>query len=226
LATSIRERSDAINPSEFRPQCPADFIGSAQSTARLLLAKADRLKPTPDSRLKLLFHGAPGTGKSELARLLAHELTGTALAIEHLNGQTMSVELVRDWHRNSGYRPMFSQWAVKWVDEIDRASEAAQSELLTYLDGLPPQTAFIATTNQTLRQLSARVQSRFLRFHFKPVSECEIADWLAKRFDIPADDACRIACDNRGNVRGALLDAETLLDSLAVESPSSESVAN
>ena len=82
-----------------------------------------------------------------------------------------------------------------------------------------------ATTNLTLRQLPAPLQSRCQRFHFKPVRECEVADWLAKRFEIPADDACAIACNNRGNVRGALLDVESYLDGLAIE-PSGELVTS
>lgn len=184
-----------------------------------VLAAAVELSSTAE-RLAILLDGDPGTGKTAALDQLAARLTGTSYAIEHVNGQSLSVDLVRHWRERAAYGNLFSSWTVKRVDEIDQAGASAAAELLTLLDYLPRGLAILATTNDFARlraQTKGRLESRFHRFHVDAPSVAETAALLASRHRIPARVAEQIA---RGavpegclitagcNVRAAIKDAE------------------
>lgn len=184
-----------------------------------VLAAAVELSSTAE-RLAILLDGDPGTGKTAALDQLAARLAGTPYAIEHVNGQSLSVDLVRQWRERAAYGNLFSSWTVKRVDEIDQAGSSAVAELLTFLDYLPRGLAILATTNDFARlraQSKGRLESRFHRFHVDAPSVAETAELLTIRHRIPARVAEQIA---RGavpegcllsagcNVRAAIKDAE------------------
>jgi len=98
-----------------------------------------------------LLHGSPGVGKTHLLDLLALEISGSPHAIEQVNGQSLSVELVRDWRARCAYGNLFSPWTIKRVDEFDCASPAARNEVLSLLDYLPAQHLVLARPMITRR---------------------------------------------------------------------------
>lgn len=206
-----------MTPSEFKPKNPDDFIGIAKAIAQITMAKADRIRQSSSGNYRLLFHGAPGSGKSSLALALSGRLAGHSMAVEHLNGQSVDVQTVRDWRRNSCYRPLFGTRTVKVIDECDAMSMAAMNEYRTLSDTLPPCFDIILTTNRTLSALQPQLQSRTQQFLFKPCQPQELADWLAKRWDVPAAYALKIAVATQGDIRAALNEAETYLDRMALE---------
>jgi hypothetical protein len=53
------------------------------------------------------------------------------------------------------YRSPFGGWTVKVVNEFDRRSRDARDMLLTMLDWMPPDHAFLATTNLDIGVLFA-----------------------------------------------------------------------
>jgi DNA polymerase III delta prime subunit len=177
-----------------------------------LTQKIDRMRspqgiPTAQ---RWLFLGDPGIGKTEAALALARRLTSHPSCIEQVNGQSCSVELVRNWRDSLPYRPMFGD-GVKLIDELDLASLPAQNELLTVLEKLPPWQHVIATTNKTLNALAPRLQTRFQQYPFGPVPTGELATLLT-RFGVAASVAASIAASVAGNVRAGLLDAQSNLD--------------
>ena len=156
--------------------------------------------------LKLLFWGEPGVGKSEvsgrLARMLTHEVE-----IERVNGADVGVDEVREWAARSHCSSLFADWRVQIIEEIDKVSERAQVNLLTYLDELPAQRAVIATSNHSQDTIPRRLWTRFERYEVKAPTREEIRLLLADR--VPADVAAMLATTCAGNVRAALLDAKS-----------------
>ena len=94
-----------------------------------------------------LLYGPPGVGKSHLSDLFALETGGSPHAIEQVNGQSLCVDLVREWRERASYGNLFSKWTIKRVDEFDCASPQARNEILSLLDYLPPTHLILATTN-------------------------------------------------------------------------------
>jgi MoxR-like ATPase len=192
------------------------LIGPA--AAVLAAARAIAAKRDP---LALLLDGDPGVGKTLIADTLALELTGSPHAIERVNGQSVSADLVREWRITAGWGNLFSARTVKRIDEIDKASTAGVAELLTHLDYLPRGHAVLATTNDFAALRSSwkgRLETRFIRLHVDAPAIAEIVPWLIRHCRIAAQQAQAIA---RGavpdgmldgvNVRAALLDAEALV---------------
>jgi hypothetical protein len=167
------------------------LIGPAASVLATVRALAKQ-----QDRLAILAEGNPGGGKSHLLELLALDLTGSKFAIETCNGQSLSIEIVREWRLRACYGNLFSAWTVKRIDELDKASSSAQAELLTYLDFLPAHLAILATTNEYGRLRAAsggRLESRFVRINVASPSVGDAAEFLRKRFKIPSDVARAIA---------------------------------
>jgi len=179
------------------------LIGPAVSfleTARALGQKHDRIA--------ILAHGSPGVGKTHALDQLALELTGSRFAIEQVNGQSLSVDLVRQWRERGCYGNLFSEWTVKRVDELDHASGSASAELLSMLDYLAPRTAILATTNDygKLRAASkGRLETRFKVFRVDAPSIEDATAYLRERFKVPAAVAREIA---RGAVPDGCLPSE------------------
>lgn len=168
-----------------------NLIGPA--AAVLAAARALAAKSNP---LRLLLDGDPGIGKTTCADQLALELTGSRHAIEHVNGQSLSVELVRAWKQNCAYGNLFSARTVKRIDEIDLMSSSAIAELLTHLDYLPVTHAIIATTNEFAKlraQTKGRLESRFVRFHVDAPSVESTARFLLSKYRISIKAARAIA---------------------------------
>jgi replication-associated recombination protein RarA len=167
------------------------LIGPAVSileTARALARQRDRVA--------ILLHGPPGVGKTHMLDLLALEIAGSKFAVEQINGQSLGIEVVREWRDRAPYGNLFSEWSVKRVDELDHASSSAAAELLTYLDYLHPRKAVLATTNDYARLRAAhkgRLETRFVVFRVDAPSIEDAAAYLRERFKVPAKIAREIA---------------------------------
>jgi chromosomal replication initiation ATPase DnaA len=141
------------------------LIGPAAS---VLGAVRELPKKNPDSPIVVLCDGNPGVGKSHLLDMFALELTKSRFAVEHINGQSLGIEVVREWRERAAYGNLFSDWTVKRIDEIDEASGSAVNELLSYLDYLPARHAVLASTNNYAKlraNTKGRLETRFVRFN-------------------------------------------------------------
>lgn len=203
----------------YKPQRIEDFVGLAKQKTILnnLLAK-----PRPCG---LLFLGAPGTGKTSMAFAFA-EAVGAQ--IHHIPSQDCNLENLErvarmchtvpyDWQHGKA-----CAWHVIIVDEADQMSPAAQTFLLSRLDGSNPcpSTIWILTAND-----DSRFQDRFLSRLIKlPVFNSYGAGadirallskiWSERAGSAPEPDFSRFPT---GNVREALQALEVEL--LSVEVP-------
>lgn len=191
------------------------WVGKTNRIAHALFHKVPRILADPNIDIhdrKWLFAGPPGNGKTSLAIALAHALAGTPFAVEVINGQSCTVDVVRYWEDTITGRPLIGNLFVKLIDEIDAASLPACNELRTYLDRLPPYTVIIGTTNKPIADLQEQLQSRFQVWHFDSIPAPLVAQVLIQSYNLAHDVAHDIAKRVSGNVRSAILDAKSHLD--------------
>ena len=198
---------------------PSDYIGKSGKIAALLFNQIPKLTAPECSIMdrRYLLTGKPGLGKSAIAEMLGRALVTHPLGVETVNGQSLSVERVRDWGYSGQFHPMFGM-RVQIVDEIDSMSSAALCQIRTYLDKLPGKTVFIGTTNRAVEDLPEQLQSRFKALYFDPIPIEIIADWLQAKFPrLGAAMAGSIAIQSNGNVRAAETVAMSVADNWVVE---------
>jgi replication-associated recombination protein RarA len=191
-------------PTEYLPSLPVDFIGKTRRIAEIV----HKRMLEPWTTLKWIFTGPPGTGKSRLAEVSSLALAGSPFTVDRVNGQSLTIEVVRRWREMAQYKPLFGR-SVKVVEEIDAASTAAQNELRTYLDELKDG-AFVATTNKPMKELQPQLSSRCAHFKFDMIPNDDIRRLLTCW--VPAEIAASIALGSNGCVRSALIDAELWMD--------------
>ena len=184
---------------------PNQFIGKSGKIAALLFNQIPKLQaldcPIMDRRY--LFTGKPGLGKSAIAEMLGRALVTHPLGIETVNGQSCSVDLIREWQYCGRFYPMFGM-RVQIIDEIESMSSAALCEIRSYLDRLASKTVIIGTTNRTVEELPEQLQTRFKIMYFEPIPLEIIADWLQIKFPrLGMALAGSIAIQSNGNVRAA-----------------------
>ena len=195
-----------------------ELIGPARKAAVLLNNKAGRNLSNGCAPVKVLLYGQPGVGKTTVANIVAETLTGgQRLAIEEHNGKNVRIDTVRSWMDTLKYGSLWGAYSVRIVNELDLVPRDAQDLLLSYLDEMGEGKAFVGTSNLQLDLLAERFQTRMQQFKFGPPDETEIAEALVRKFGLSMEDASRVAFGAGGNVRAAMLDAESLADTLAME---------
>jgi DNA polymerase III delta prime subunit len=160
-------------------------------------------------RVKILFAGPPGVGKSEVSRRLAHQLCGGKFGVEEIIGRKASVHHVYGWEETFATSCLFGTGKkIVVVNEIDTMPRDALDAMLALLDDMPTGRGLIGTTNEKFSNLPERFRSRFQKYDVKSPSDTEIETLLVTQEGLPAAVASQIAALSCGNVRGALLDAD------------------
>lgn len=153
---------------KMRPKKLAEMVGQAD-----LLGKGKPLKKIIENKipLSLLLWGPPGTGKSSLARIIAHE-EGYAFASFNasIDNKAKLLNIIKSYPNQS---------FVLLIDEIHRMNKSLQDFLLPYLEN--GHVILIgATTENPIMSIVPAVCSRCQIFEFKALTEQEIQTVLQR----------------------------------------------
>ncbi|KAF0230984.1 MAG: hypothetical protein FD175_853 [Beijerinckiaceae bacterium] len=173
--TSLDENGDINRPlaDRMRPEVLADLVGQEHLTGE---GGALRRLVNSGSVGSLILWGPPGTGKTTVARLLAHE---TDLAFEQVSAIFSGVADLKKVFEAARTRRRMGQGTLLFVDEIHRFNRAQQDSFLPVMeDGTI--TLIGATTENPSFALNAALLSRARVLTFKSLDEDAILRLLTR----------------------------------------------
>jgi putative ATPase len=222
FSDAASQRADAIAPlaQRLRPRTLEDFMGQQHvlgegSALRRAIAE-DRVRSS-------IFYGPPGSGKTTLARIVAHT---TGAAFEELSAVSATVKDVREVMARARERlGTTGTRTILFLDEIHRFNKAQQDALLpTVEQGLI--TLIGATTENPYYEVNSALMSRLQLYELEPLSEDDlrnIVDRGVAELGTSIGDAARdlLVARSGGDARSALnileLAAETADGAIAEE---------
>ncbi|MCC7346548.1 MAG: replication-associated recombination protein A [Variibacter sp.] len=166
---------DAPRPlaDRLRPRTLADVVGQDH-----LLGPDGALTRMLDARSlgSMIFWGPPGTGKTTVARLLAH---ATELEFEQISAVFSGVADLKKVFEAARARRETGRGTLLFVDEVHRFNRAQQDSFLPVMeDGTVVLVG--ATTENPSFELNAALLSRARVLVFKPLDEAAIEKLLAR----------------------------------------------
>jgi putative ATPase len=222
FSDAASQRADAIAPlaQRLRPRTLEDFMGQqhvlAEGSALRRAIAEDRVRSS-------IFYGPPGSGKTTLARIVAHT---TGAAFEELSAVSATVKDVREVMARARERlGTTGTRTILFLDEIHRFNKAQQDALLpTVEQGLI--TLIGATTENPYYEVNSALMSRLQLYELEPLSEDDlrnIVDRGVAELGTSIGDAARdlLVARSGGDARSALnileLAAETADGAIAEE---------
>jgi DNA polymerase-3 subunit gamma/tau len=202
---------------QYRPRSLAEVVGQDHITKTLLHAlQQEKLGHA------YLFTGPRGTGKTSIARILAHEISGLAYEDDaiHLDiieidaASNRRIDEIRDLRDKVHTAPTSAKFKVYIIDEVHMLTREAFNALLKTLEEPPAHVIFILATTE-VHKLPETIISRTQRFSFHPVSLDQVRDHLrtiADKEDIDITDEALglVAAYGEGSFR----DSISLLDQI------------
>ena len=205
---------------KYRPTSLDQVVGQPQVTEVLTAAAKNN-----SFAHAYLFTGQRGTGKTTVARILAHMVNGLDYD-DNINSDNIDiieidaasnngVDDVREIRDSVQLAPMTCSHKVYIIDEFHMLSKPAFNALLKTIEEPPEYVVFILATTE-LQKVPATILSRVQRFHFKPLPPKLLAEHLRNIADqekITVDDDALLLIAEAGG--GSVRDSITLLDQLS-----------
>ncbi|HRE46201.1 MAG TPA: replication-associated recombination protein A [Aggregatilineales bacterium] len=161
----------------MRPKTFAEYVGQGHiiGEGRLL-----RRAIEADQLTSIILWGAPGTGKTTIANIIAHETKATYVT---LNAVLDGIKELRDVVEAAGRRPR-NQRTLLFIDEIHRWNKAQQDSLLPHIEA-GTITLVGATTENPFYSLVNPLISRSRVFKLEPLSSADLQAVLARAIRDP-----------------------------------------
>lgn len=205
---------------KYRPTTLGQVVGQPQVTDILAASAAAN-----SFAHAYLFTGQRGTGKTTVARILAHLINGLDYN-DNINSDNVDiieidaasnngVDDVREIRDSVQLAPMSCSHKVYIIDEFHMLSKPAFNALLKTIEEPPEYVVFILATTE-LQKVPTTILSRVQRFHFKPLPAELLASHLRSIADqekIKVDDDALLLIAKSGG--GSVRDSITLLDQLS-----------
>src|SRR6266581_5606724 len=187
----------------LRPSTLAEFVGQEQVLGE---GSALRLAIAEDRVGSMILYGPPGSGKTTLARIVAHT---TGAQFVELSAVSATVKDVREVLAAARERlGAEGRRTILFLDEIHRFNKAQQDALLPAVEeGLV--TLIGATTENPYFEVNSALLSRTQVYTLEPLTEEELLVVVARGAhelgaDVPDVVAKRIAQLAGGDARNAL----------------------
>jgi len=159
---------------KYRPSTLTDYVFRDDAQRKQVQGWVDS-KTIPH----LLFSGAPGTGKTTLAKVLINMLEIDEYDVLEINAsRENSVENVRDKITNFVQTMPFGEFKVVLLDEADYISPNGQAALRGVMETYASSSRFILTCNYPNKVIPA-LHSRCQGFHIEKIDHTEFTARIA-----------------------------------------------